>query len=197
MQSSFGDFVRMNALANCGWWLYFFRQTLSWHNFSLLFVLVSVKKGFLKVQQWGPGWESGALLKGSLCVSCVRHIIWGGKGAEWLLPRLVWAPVRKLQELLSGWFSLVKSSQALIECAPSGIEDCQTSELLTISFGSALSFVLTVYTTRRLERVALAGAVPGWQQPSSAGTSRARRHIPSLSGMLDLQRRFRRSCKGR
>lgn len=157
---------------------------------------VSVKKGFLKVQQWGPGWESRALLQGSLCVSCIRHVIWGGKHAESLLPRLVWSPVRKLQEL-SGWFSVVKYSQALIECAPSRTEDCQTSELLTLSFGSALSFLLTVYTMRRLEQVALAGAVPGWHRPSSAGTSRARRHIPSLSGMLDLQRRFRRSCKGR
>lgn len=38
--------------------------------------------------------------------------------------RLVRAPVRKLQELLSGWFSLVKYSQALIKCAPSRTEDC-------------------------------------------------------------------------
>lgn len=41
--------------------------------------LVLVKKGFLKVQQWGTGWEPGAPPKVSLCVSldrsCIRHII--------------------------------------------------------------------------------------------------------------------------
>lgn len=77
--------------------------------------LVPVKKGFLKVQQWGPGWESGVLPKGSLCVSCIRCIIRGGKRAERLLRKASPSPtVRKLQELLSLWLNVLQVGQRIV-----------------------------------------------------------------------------------